>query len=69
MCKFGNSYNLVLGEYGPVEGIFQSNYFSRGTNEELSLSELLMIRKLAQQMNISGNNDISQNVRKGNVMF
>jgi hypothetical protein len=68
MCKFGDSYDLVLGEYGPVKGIFQSNYFSRGANVRVSPSEVLTIGKLAQQMNVSGNDDIILNVRKGDVM-
>ena len=68
MCKFRNSYNLVLWEYGPIESIFQSNYLSRGTSERVSTFKIPEIWKSAQQMNIGGDNDVILNVGKDEVM-
>jgi hypothetical protein len=69
MCKFGNSYNLVLWEYGPIKSVFQGNYFGRGTDKRFSPSKLLVIGKSAQQMRISGDNDVILNVGESEVVL
>lgn len=69
MCEFRNSYNLVLWEYGPIESIFQRNYFRRGTDERSSLSKAPVIEKRAQHVNISGDDDVLLNIRKSEVVL
>jgi hypothetical protein len=69
MCKLGNCYNLVLWVYGPVERVFQSNHFSRRTDERLSPSKYLVNGRLAQHMNVIRDDDVVLHVRKSDVML